>query len=426
MEYSFKWAQLSAKPTQEELKREIKKLEILKADQANMDSALKININSSYGVLGLVSFICYNKDVAQTITMQSENLLKTTITYFDNYFLKVLPTKVDLMKKLGVTEVPPYVLKKYPDYKADDPQLTAFDAWYRSADSRSVNYADTDSLFIVFDSWYKASDRKMHINKWFHLLYEEDFKVYLEDKMTEYCNDHNAFTHRPDGKPSLMLELENICYSVLMTSKKHYIKNISFGKGKDFKPRENLVIKGLEANKSATPTFCRAKLKEMINYVMEHGNNIDGYKLSVLVKNIKEQFKKVHLEEVCKTERVGDYDKFVANDTTFLEFKPNAGAHVKGAAYYNYGLGKRDDIIKSKYQRISMGTKVRWYYTKEKSDVVDSFAFLPGSFPEEFAPQIDYDIQFEKTFLNPLNTILVAMGIKQLDPEQVYFSGFGW
>lgn len=426
MSYSFKWAELPANPSKDDITREIARLEVLKADQANMDSALKININSSYGVLGLVSFICYNKDVAQTITMQSENLLKTTITYFDDYFIKVLPTKTDLLKQLGVSEVPEAMKKSFSNYKSDDPRLEAFDAWYKASDRRAVNYADTDSLFIVFDAWYKVSDQKLTINKWFELLYELDFKKYLEDKMTEYCNDFNAFTHRPDGKPSLMLELENICYSVLMTSKKHYIKNISWGKGKEFKPRENLVIKGLEANKSATPSFCRTKLKEMINYIMEHGNNIDEYKLSVMIKNIKEQFKKVNIEEICKTERVGDYDKFVANDTTFLEFRPNAGAHVKGAGFYNYSLYRQTDEMKAKYQHISLGTKVRWYYTKIKSDVVDSFSFHPGSYPEEFAPPIDYDIQFEKNFLNPLNTILLAMGIKQLDPEQVYFAGFGW
>ena len=403
METAFKWASLGPNPTQEEIKKEIARLEILKADQANMDNALKININSSYGVLGLVSFICYNRDVAQTITRQSEDLLKTTKEYFDNYFINVLPTKTELLAKLGITTLPD------PNHR------------------RYVNYCDTDSIFVQFKPYYDISDKKMDINKWLLTLYDLDFKQYLIDKMFEYCSNYNAFTERPDGKASLILELENICHAVLMTSKKHYIKDISWGKGKTFKSRENLVIKGLEANKSATPGFCRKKLKDMINYIMEHGNNIDTYKLSIMVKNIKEQFIKVPLEEVCKTERVGRYDDYVANDTTFLEFRPNAGSHLKGAGFYNYSLARCENPqVRSKYPRIHGGAKVRWYYIVNKSESVESFAFMPDHYPTEFAPLIDYDVQFEKTFLNPLNTILLSMGIKQLDPEYVHFDSFGW
>lgn len=398
----FKWAVLSQHPTKEEVLKEIARLEVLKADQANMDNALKININSSYGVLGLPSFICYNRDVAQTITMQSENLLKTTKDYFNHYFNNVLIEKEDLLKELGIFE---------------RPTIT---------NTRFVNYADTDSVFVQFKQYYELSDKKLDINDWLLKLYNLDLKNYMVDKMKEYCDSFNAFTERPDGTASLILELENICYSVLMTSKKRYIKEISYGKGKRFGRLENLVIKGLEANKSATPSFCRAKLKEMITYIIDKGNGIDGYKLSVMMKNIKEQFKKVNIEEVCKTERINDYNKNVLNDTTYLEFYSGATTAAKGAGYYNYELSRADNVVKSKYPRIYSGSKVRWYYIMNPSNLVETFSFMPDFYPAEFAPPIDYDLQFDKTFLTPLNIILNSMGVKQVDPDFVYFDSMGW
>jgi len=397
-----KWVNLPENPTKEDIKAEIERLGKLKSDFANSDSALKIQLNSAYGCIGFTGFICYDRNVAQTVTMQSADLIQFTIRAMDEYFRTVLPSNGDLLAHLGVPLT--FQAKQTDKY---------------------VKYADTDSLFVVYNDYYLASDRRFDLNQFVLELYKMGLKEYLEVKMVEYCRNYGAIEIRPDKKPAFVIELENICYSVLWTASKKYIKDSSWVKGKTFKPQTEITIKGLDANQSATPKFARDKMKEVIKYIMTNGSKVNDYKISVLLKQVKEQYRKISIEEICRTERITEYAKHVINDTNHLEFKPGAKPHVKGAGYYNFLL-YGDKKAQSKYPFLTSATKVRWYYTKQKTDLIESFAFYPDNYPKDIAPEIDYDMQFEKTFLNPINRVLNAIGLKQIDPELVYFEPFGW
>ena len=48
------------------------------------------------------------------------------------------------------------------------------------------------------------------------------------------------------------------------------------------------------------------------------------------------------------------------------------------------------------------------------------FAYAPGEYPYEFAPEIDYDTQFEKTILDPINRVITAMGFKGFNRNLIY------
>lgn len=397
----FVWAKLPDNPTKADLEKEITRLKKLKADYGNVDSALKIVMNSAYGCVGFTGFMCYDINVAQSVTAQSADLIKYTIRITDEFFNHVLHKNVALMEKLGV------------DVSKVNDKVRKY-----------VNYADTDSLFVKYDNYYNNSDKRYDINKFLTILYKESLAGYYVDKLVEYCKMFNAFETRPDGKPSFAIELENVCYSVLWTAAKKYIKDVSWEKGKDFKPQTAIKIKGLDANQSATPSFARERMKDVIKYIMENGKRVNDYKISVLIKSVKDQYKKVNIEAICRTERISEYKKHVINDTTGIEFGSGSKPHVKGAGYYNYLL-YNDKKAQSLYPYLTTGTKVRWYYTKQKTDLIESFAFYPDNYPKEIAPEIDYDLQFEKTFLNPINRILESMGMKQMDPELVYFTPLG-
>jgi DNA polymerase elongation subunit (family B) len=399
---NYKWANLPENPTKEEIKSEIDRLNKLKSDYANSDSALKIQLNSAYGCIGFTGFICYDRNVAQTVTMQSADLIKYTIRTMDEYFKNVLIHKREILEHLGIN----------PDT-------------FKPHTGKYVKYADTDSLFVVYNDYFQASDQRYDMNKFILEIYKMDLQKYLEDKLVGYCKSFGALELRPDKKPAFIIELENICYSVLRTASKKYIKDSSWVKGKTFKPQTEITIKGLDANQSATPKFAREKMKEIIKYIMTNGSKINDYKISVLIKNVKDQFKKIDIESVCRTERITEYAKHVVNDTAHLEFKPGAKPHVKGAGYYNYLL-YNNKKAQAKYPFLTSATKVRWYYTKQKTDLIESFAYYPDNYPKDIAPEIDYDLQFEKAFLNPINRILSAIGLKQMDPELVYFEPFGW
>jgi hypothetical protein len=57
------------------------------------------------------------------------------------------------------------------------------------------------------------------------------------------------------------------------------------------------------------------------------------------------------------------------------------------------------------------------------------FAYTRGSYPIEFAPAIDYDEQFAKSILSPINSIIEPLGMpeitKRLSVVMDIFSGMG-
>lgn len=56
------------------------------------------------------------------------------------------------------------------------------------------------------------------------------------------------------------------------------------------------------------------------------------------------------------------------------------------------------------------------------------FAYMRGSYPIEFAPAIDYDIQFSKSILSPINSIIEPLGMPEITNRlsivMDIFSGF--
>ena len=59
------------------------------------------------------------------------------------------------------------------------------------------------------------------------------------------------------------------------------------------------------------------------------------------------------------------------------------------------------------------GSKVKYYYCKNNS-VNPIFAYMRGSYPMEFAPEIDYDEQFMKAILSPINSIIAPLGLPEI------------
>ena len=95
--------------------------------------------------------------------------------------------------------------------------------------------------------------------------------------------------------------------------------------------------------------------------------------------------------------------------------------------YFNYLLHKNKSL-QSKYDFIKSGTKIKYYYCKDKS-INDTFAYVRGSFPLEFAPDIDLDVQFEKCILSPINSIIEPLGLPTINKRlsvimDIFSNGF--
>lgn len=392
----FKHTNLPKNPSNDDINNEIKRLEKLKTEHENKNSALKINLNSIYGVAGFKGFICYNKDVAQSVTKQSEDIIKFTIVIFNRFFREVWHELTDVHEKMGITRVDP----------------VKFDV---------VNYADTDSIFAVLNPVYQSTDYKKSFEDFVLDLNTFVLRQWLADRLEEYVKKYSGIEKKRNGASAFNLTFEEACHSVFWTGKKHYIKNTSLKDGKFFKSLEKVSTKGLQTNKSSTPKFVRDRLKKFVDFIMASEGKVDQKELLKMMRSVRAEFRTVDIADICTLERIGDYEKFVINDKTKLEFASGAKTHIKGAAYYNHLLNKQPQNIKDKYEYIKTASKVQWYYTE--TGMMETFSFLPGQLPYEYAPPVNVDVQFETVFLSTVNTILKAAKIQPLTSSLMILPG---
>lgn len=100
----------------EDKSKQIKKLDL-------KQNAIKILINSIYGAFGNKWFYFYNPDIAQSITLQGQDLIKFSIKAVNHYFLEKWHLDTELHKMLGLDQ---YTIRKI--------------------DEEAAIYTDTDSV----------------------------------------------------------------------------------------------------------------------------------------------------------------------------------------------------------------------------------------------------------------------------------------
>jgi DNA polymerase elongation subunit (family B) len=250
-----------------------------------------------------------------------------------------------------------------------------------------------------------------------HFRYGGYFKKCLEDYAGSF-----GVENKED------FELERISESIINIAKKKYIQHILFEDGIPYDRLNYLYPKGVELVRSSTPAFARDKIVHIVKYLFSHPDTFNIKDLLKLVKGLRKEFELADIDDICMQSSVSNYDIKVLNDKSLpLNFVSGAHFAVKSAAHYNYLLGNSKEY-QQKYEFIKSGTKIKYYVCKDKS-ITDMFAYIRGSYPIEFAPQIDFDEQFSKSILSPINSIIEPLGMpeitKRLSVVMDIFSGFG-
>ena len=286
------------------------------------------------------------------------------------------------------------------------------------------------TLQPLIDACYIPDDQQLEFDLAF---YEEILESYMDDKFDNYAERYHCKNNFEK------FELEKISRTIIMLAKKNYMCDVEWiDSGARFEPLEHITYTGFDVVKGTTTDYCREEMKTFVNYVMGILNTGRKPTLSEIVsklKEIKKRFVMQNPNDISITKGISNYENFVKNDKTpeieYFQFKTKVDKngneyltneklpvpiHVRAAAVYNNMLFNKGKKYKSKYSLLKSGEKVRFYYTGE--DTV--FGFVPDSFPIEFAPAIDIDIQFEKMLLSPLNRIVVAMGYFEIPPTLTY------
>tara|TARA_B100000401_G_C52612645_1_gene627460 strand:- start:391 stop:843 length:453 start_codon:yes stop_codon:yes gene_type:complete len=125
------------------------------------------------------------------------------------------------------------------------------------------------------------------------------------------------------------------------------------------------------------------------------------------IDNSRDQFKKLPPEEVSFPRSVSDVVKYKSHSSIYNKGTP---IHARGALLYNHYIVKNK--LDAKYSLIQNGEKIKFCYLKKPNHIHENVISFIQDFPKELNldKYVDYDLQFEKSFLEPLKTILDSIG----------------
>ena len=98
--------------------------------------------------------------------------------------------------------------------------------------------------------------------------------------------------------------------------------------------------------------------------------------------------------------------------------------HIKASILFNYLVRERK--LDKKYNYINDGEKIKYLFLKMPNPAGQSVIAFINEFPKEFllTDYVDYDTMFNKTFLDPMQFILDAIGWKS-EPQATLEAFFG-
>jgi hypothetical protein len=375
--------------SREEILAEINRLTFLMNLKKNEEQAIKIFINSVYGATASPYFVGYNVRVAEAITLQGQEMIKFVTRIINRYFNDFWHRDKDLHTKIGLSKVEPIK-------------------------SEVAVYGDTDSCYVTFQEVVKGCDWNEDPRKLIHLIYQ--------NRLQEYLDKNFATMAKNSGTDNIQdLEMETISHSGIFLKKKKYVLDMAWksggGGGIYYNSQEKIKATGVEIAQSSTPAFARTKIKELLKIIFEERGNLNLRKFADMLKREKEAFKLDNIENVSMSAAVNDYEKGIGDDRKKLIINDHCPMHVRAAGYHNYVLNSSK--WKNKYQLIKSGDKVRYYYAKSDIGGQNVFAYLPGNYPVEIAPPVDYDTQFAKCIIDPINRFIVATGLPAISPELI-------
>jgi DNA polymerase elongation subunit (family B) len=368
----------------QELKDQIAKLTDLKNELKNEEQAVKLTMNSIYGAVGNAFFVCFNTDVAEAVTLQGQDMIKFSEKIVNKYFQEHWHNDTELHEKLGLTQV-------------------------KKVHKPLVIYSDTDSNYVSFEEVVKSCDWSGDPKELILKVNDLRFKGYLKNCFEIYAKKWGT-ENRQD------FELETLAKNGIFLGKKKYVTNLIYEDGVHIESLTRLKITGVEMIKGGTPPFVRDSLNYLTKFIFSKGSEFSIKEFVQELKEIKRKFKLQEPRSISAGIQVNNYEKFILNDVTALEVAKGCPIHVRASAYHNYLLNKSK--YKDKYALIRSSDKVNFYFVKTRSAVDNNvFAFVQGTYPYEFAPPIDYDEQFTKTILDPINRFIEAMGHNPISPN---------
>ena len=225
---------------------------------------------------------------------------------------------------------------------------------------------------------------------------EKQFEPYIESSYQALATYVNAYDQK------MFMKRENIADRGIWTAKKRYILNVWDSEGVRYE-EPKLKMMGIEAVKSSTPAPCRTLIKNALKLMM-NGTEED---VIDFIDESRKQFKKLPPEEIAFPRTASNVQKYRSISSIYEKGTP---IHIRGALLFNHYVKKNK--LDKKYSLIGNGEKVKFLYLKKPNIIQENVISFIQDFPNELGlnKYVDYDLQFDKSFVEPLKTILDAIG----------------
>lgn len=328
----------------------------------NFQLVRKIQLNSAFGAIGNPYFRYYDIDCAEAITVSGKLAIRWIEQQLNTY-----------LNKMAGTDGVDFVVA-----------------------------SDTDSVYLCMDRVVQkiftkpASDAK--ITETIEKICKDKIEPYISKQYEELARRVNAYSQK------MHMKRESICSKGIWTAKKRYMLNVMMGEDGVLLKEPELKIMGIETARSSTPQIVRQALKTAIGLIMNQGESA----VKAFVADFQNTFNTAPVDDIAFPRSVTGMEKYSCRTNVYKKSTPIA---VKGSLLFNHFLIKHG--LDKKYRLIGEADKIKFVYLKEpnplshvsgKEQVISFGTQIPKEL--HLDKYVNRDLQFEKTFKEPLKTIL--------------------